>query len=200
MYNILIKREGIERRKKSTGLLHMLAGLFLFVNAVAYYKQMGYKAVLPVVPFFLVAVLSLVYGFFRNRIDPSAQYNHWVRMLQFLMFSLLGIFMLKSKMEFRNLSLFIWAVICIPLLFTERKIFHDAALTFNQNNIMIPGYFSSKVVPWSSITNVIIRPDFVTIYYPDNRYVQYEVLDTVTSKEIEQINIFCQQKISEAAL
>ena len=200
MYNILIKREGIERRKKSTGLLHMLAGLFLLVNAVAYYKQMGYKAVLPVVPFFLVAVLSLVYGLFRNRIDPSAQYNHWVRMLQFLMFSLLGIFMLKSKMEFRNLSLFIWAVICIPLLFTERKIFHDAALTFNQNNIMIPGYFSSKVVPWSSITHVIIRPDFVTIYYPDNRYVQYEVLDTVTSKEIEQINIFCQQKISEAAL
>ncbi len=200
MHSILIKREGIERRKRSTGLLHILAGLFLMVNAIAYFEQLGYKRLLPVLPFFLVAMLSLIYGLFRNKIDPAAQYNHWVRMLQFLMFSLLGIFMLKSKMEFKNLSLFIWAVICIPLLFTERKIFHDAALTFNQNNIMIPGYFSNKVVPWSSISNVIIRADFVTIHYPDNKYVQYEVLDNVPLKEIEKINQFCQEKISAAVL
>jgi hypothetical protein len=94
--------------------------------------------------------------------------------------------------------LFLWAVICIPLLFTERKIFHDASLNFTQHNIMIPGYFSSKIVPWSAISDIVIRPDFVTIYYPGNRYVQYEILDDIPATELETMNQFCQQKLMKA--
>lgn len=198
MHNLLIKRDGIEKRKRSTGLLHVLAGLFLLLNAVGYYREIGYSKFFTVLPAFLVAAISILYGLFRNRFDPGAHYNHWVRMLQFLVFALMGIYMLKTKMDWINLSLFLWAVICIPLLFTERKIFHDASLNFNQNSIMIPGYFSSKIVPWSAISDIVIRPDFITIYYPGNRYVQYEILDHIPANELETMNQFCQQKLMKA--
>ena len=197
MHLIAIKIDGIERRKKSTGLFHVVAGLFLLANIAEYYKQLNYQNFFSVLPMYLVAVASLLYGLFRNKMDPKAKFNHWMRMLQFLIFSLLGILMLKTKMDFRNISLFLWAVICILLLFTERKIFHDAFLNLSKNNITIPGYFSNKVLPWSVIENVIVRQDYVTIYIPRNRYIQYEVLSELSEAEIKDINFFCQQHIEE---
>ena len=197
MHRIAIKIDGIERRKKSTGLFHIIAGLFLLANAAEYYKQSDYQNFLTVLPIFFVAAISLVYGLFRNKFDPKAQFNHWVRMLQFLVFSVLGILMLEFTMGFRNVSLFLWAVICILLLFTERKIFHDAFLLFGKNSITIPGYFSNKVIPWSVIENIIVRPDYVTLYYPQNRYLQYEILTEINEVEIKNINHFCQQQIEQ---
>ena len=197
MHLIAIKIDGIERRKKSTGLFHVVAGLFLVANIAEYYKQLNYQNFFSVLPMYLVAVASLVYGLFRNKMDPKAKFNHWMRMLQFLIFSVLGILMLKTKMEFRNVSLLLWAVICILLLFTERKIFHDAFLNLGRNNITIPGYFSNKVVPWSVIENIIVRQDYVTIYIPENKYIQYEVLSELNEAEIKNINLFCQQHIEE---
>lgn len=199
MYSIPIKIEGIERRKKGTGLLHIAAGLFLIANAGAYYKQQQYQNFFLVLPIYLVAILSLTYGFFRKKIDPAAKFNHWVRMLQFLMFAVLGIFMLNTRMDFRTMTVFLWAVVCIPLLFTERKVFHDASLSFANNNITIPGYFSNKTVPWSVVENVVVRTDFVTIYYPNNKYVQYEVLDKIGAGELEKINRFCQHQLQSVS-
>lgn len=197
MHRIAIKIDGIERRKKSTGLFHIVAGLFLLVNAAGYFKESQYENFLTLLPVFLVGTGSVIYGLFRNRIDPKANFNHLVRAAQFLMFFILGVLLLKSKVEFQNLILLLWAVICIMLLFTERKIFHDAFLFFNNNSITIPGYFSNKVIPWTVIENIVVRQDFVTIYYPNNRFIQYETLSEINDSEIKKINLFCQQQIHQ---
>jgi hypothetical protein len=195
MHRIAIKIEGIERRKKSTGLFHIIAGLFLIANTSEYYKESGYQNFFTVLPIYFIAAASLFYGLLRNKIDPTAQFNHWMRMLQFLMFTLLGVLFLKSDLDFRNILLLLWAVICILLLFTERKVFHDAVLNFGKNSITIPGYFSNKVIPWEAIENIVVRQDFVTIYYPQNRYIQYEVQAELNEVQINTINQFCQQQI-----
>jgi len=199
MHSLPIKIEGIERRKRSTGLLHIIAGFFLIVNAAEYYKELQFRNFLSVSPFFLGGLISLVYGAFRKKFDDAAHYNHLVRMLQFLMFSVMGVLMIRSAWEYRTISLFIWAVACILLLFTERKVFHDAHLTFSQNSIAIPGYFSNKIIPWTVIDNVVVRPDFITIHYPGNKYLQYEVLSTVQNSDIETINAFCRQRLQQGA-
>jgi hypothetical protein len=105
--------------------------------------------------------------------------------------------MLQSKTDLRNSLLLVWAVICILLLFTERKIFHDAFLLFGKNTLTIPGYFSNKVIPWTALENIIVRPDYVTLYYPENRYMQYEILTEINESEIKNINHFCQQQIQQ---
>ena len=197
MHRIAIKIDGIERRKRSTGLFHVVAGLFLIANAAEFFKQSAYQNFFTVLPIFFIAVVSVIYGLFRNRLDAKAQFNHWMRMMQFLMFAVLGILMLQSRMDFRNLTLFLWAIICILLLFTERKIFHDAFLLVGKNSITIPGYFSNKIIPWSVIENVVVRQDFVTLYYPENRYIQYEVLVEIDDVEVKNINQFCQQQLEQ---
>src|SRR5215204_3561142 len=116
MHRIAIKIEGIERRKRSTGLFHIVAGLFLVANAAQFFKESNFRNIFSVFPIFLVGAGSLVYGLFRKKVDPNANFNHWIRVSQFLMFSILGVLMLQSKIEFRNISLLLWAAICIMLL------------------------------------------------------------------------------------
>lgn len=197
MLSIPVKIEGIERRKRSTGLLHIVAGFFLIANAGTYNELTNYGHVLAVIPIYLVALISLFYGFLRKRTDPNARYNHWLRMVQFLVFAVLGILMVNFGKTITVLSLFLWAAVTILLLFTERKIFHDAALTLKEDGIHIPGYFKHHVMPWHLIEELVLRQDYVTILRKDKKYVQLELLSAMEPQEIEQINRYSKARIAQ---
>ncbi|HVE60434.1 MAG TPA: hypothetical protein VNA26_01350, partial [Chitinophagaceae bacterium] len=111
MYSIPLKIEGIERRKRSTGILHLIAGLFLITTAGDYYEHLNYEEFLNVLPVYMVCGVSLTYGFFRKRIDPSARFNHWVRMLQFITFAILAISFTSFADRVTNIALFLWAIV-----------------------------------------------------------------------------------------
>jgi hypothetical protein len=195
MYKVPVKIEGIERRKRSTGLLHIIAGFFLVINAITYFKHLKYSDFIFVLPFFIVAVASLVYGFFRKRIDPAAHYNHWIRMLQFLSFAILAITFTSFASGASYFGLFLWAIVTLFLMFTERKVFHDTVMQIKDDGIHIPGYFTSYVIPWSIIMDFILRADYVTISRTNLKYVQLELLEKIDALEITAINDFSRQKI-----
>jgi hypothetical protein len=196
MYNIAIKIEGMEWRRRSTGLLHLAAGFFLLVKTIDYVKYGNYSNLLTVIPFFLVVVLSLGYGFLKKKLDPAARFNHWLRTMQFLSFAVLGILMITAGKTVDYGTLFTWAIICLFLMFTERKVFHDAKLFFRKEGILIPGYFYNRQIFWNNIRGVIARPDFITIFYPDNKFLQYEVISKVEEKELTEINAYCQMQMT----
>ena len=199
MYKIQVKIEGIERRKRSTGLLHIVAGFFLIANGGTYFRQMNFENLELVLPFYLVAAASLLYGFFRQRIDPSAQFNHWVRLLQFLTFSALAIVFLGFSKAPQIIGLFLWAVITLFLMFTERKVFHDAYLQVKPDGIHVPGYLKNNVVPWAIIESFVVRADYVTILRRDQKYVQLEMLHDLGKQDVEHINQFSKQHIDQFA-
>jgi hypothetical protein len=197
MLNIPVKIEGIERRKRSTGLLHVVAGFFLIANAGTYNELTNYKDLLTITPIYLVALISLLYGFLRKRIDPNARYNQWIRLAQFLVFAVLGVVMINMGKTVTVLSLFLWVSVTILLLFTERKIFHDAALTLKEDGIHIPGYFKHHLLPWYLIEELILRQDYVTILRKDKKYVQLELLSAIDPLEIEQINQYSKAQVAQ---
>lgn len=199
MYKIPVKIEGIERRKRSTGLLHIVAGFFLIANGGTYMRQMNFDNILYAIPFYLVAAVSLFYGFFRYRFDPFAQYNHWIRLVQFLSFSALTLIFLSFSKAPQIIGLSLWAIVTLFLMFTERKVFHDAQLQVKTEGIHIPGYLKTHVVPWGIIENLVVRNDYVTILRRDQKYVQLEILNDVSKQEIEDINQFSKQQIQQFA-
>ena len=195
MYTIDIRIEGIERRKQSTGLLHLAAGFFLLVKTIDLFKYQQYKNLLAVLPFLLAAVAFLVYGFIKKKVDPAAKYNHWIRTLEFLAFALLGILMINKGKPLDYFILFAWAIICLFLMFTERKMFHDAKMSFKKDGIFIPGYFYNKLIFWNNIKEIVARQDFVTIFYPNNKFLQYEVVSHINEEDLVEINRFCAGQI-----
>lgn len=197
MLRIPVKIEGIERRKRSTGLLHVVAGFFLIANAGTYNQEHNYEQLGAVVPVYAIALLSLVYGFMRKRLDPQARYNHWLRLMQFLVFAVLGVLMINTGKSLTAASLFLWAGITLLLLFTERKVFHDTALLLEEDGIHVPGYFRDHVLPWAIIEELVLRQDYVTILRKDKKYVQLELLSPVSDPETDQINRYSKEQIAQ---
>lgn len=200
MFKISVKLEGIERRKRSTGLLHIVAGFFLVLSTGSYYSNSSGVNLSLMVPVYLVAALSLGYGAFRKKIDPAARYNHWIRVLQFLTFSYLSISFSQLISNLQVASLILWAVVILFLMFTERKMFEDTDLQIKEEGVFVPGYFRSHVIPWQVMEAFVLRPDFLTITRKDQKYVQLELLKGLTATEIQAINNFCQIQISGDAV
>ena len=195
MYKIPVKLEGIERRKRSTGLLHIVAGFFLVISAGTYSQQVAYADFLLMLPVYIVAVVSLLYGFFRKKIDPLATYNHWIRMIQFLTFAVLAISLINLVSTVRIASLAIWAIAILFLMFTERKIFHDTDLQIKEEGVFVPGYFKNHIIPWQVMEGFVLRADFLTITRTNKKYVQLELIKDMEPDEIEEINAYCNQRL-----
>ena len=197
MYKVPVKIEGIERRKRSTGTLHVIAGLFLIANGGTYYRLTNYNEHLLVFLIYAAAACSFIYGLFRKKLDPAAKYNHWVRLIEFITFSMLGLAMINFGKPLTYFSLFLWSIITLFLMFTERKVFHDTVMQIKEDGIHIPGYFTHHVIPWSVVQGFVLRPDYVTITRTNLKYVQLELLAHVDLEEQERINQYCSNKLNK---
>ena len=198
MYKIPVKIEAIEKRKKATDPLHMIAGFFLLGIGATLSIDFGYSF-LAMLPVYIIALLSIFYGAIRRRLDLSGTYNHWVRTAQFLTFALLAINTIHVLNNIKISSLVVWGVVTLFLMFTERKVFHDTAITIKAEGLYMPGYFTSHLIPWTNINDLVLRNDFITVGKNNNKYLQLEVLKSFADDELDKINEYSSQSISNAA-
>src|SRR6476620_211052 len=138
MFTVAVKIEGMERRRRSTGLIHVIIGFFLLIKILDFYKYLGESSVTPIALFTSVAIVSLAYGFFRRRLDITAKHNAGIRLLQTISFLSFGILMYRLGKTVDYASLFIWAFLTLLLFFSERKIFQETLLTFTNEGISVP--------------------------------------------------------------
>jgi len=197
MFDIPVKIEGVEKRRRSVGMFHILAGLFLVANASLVFKYLNYSNFWTLLPVFVVAVVSIYYGVVRKRIDTDFKYNRLLRWLQFSVFLVFAIILLRSGNASRSLSLFLWAGICLALLFAERFISSQPAIKISNEGISAPGSFSIKKIYWNMLESVIVRKDYITLNYTNNQYLQFEISGLLTGTEIERINMFCSEKLGK---
>ena len=195
MYSITVKIEGIESRRRSAGLLHIVIGLFMIFTASNYYRFTNYKNIVPVGFILLVASVSLFYGFFRTKMDLSAHYNYWLRLVQVVAFTFLGFLMIGAGRPVDYIGVFVFALISILLMFSERKIFQETTIYIEERGIKIPGYYRDHLVKWEGISEVVVREDFLTIFNKKQKYLQYQVMQDLSTLETAKMNAFCKEKI-----
>ena len=198
MYKLAVKLDGIERRKRTTGVLHIAAGLFLLVKSVDYFGLQQYQKFIAVLPFFLAAFVSLLYGVLKKFWDPAARFNMAVRLMQVTVFTVLAIEFTAYNQTVSVGLLFAWAIGCLLLMFTERKVFHDAEMLFNRDGIHIPGYFTNRRLFWNNLTEVVVRPDYITLFLTNSRFLQYEVLKKLDAAVLDEIALYCTSQIDAA--
>ena len=117
MFTVAVKIEGMERRRRSTGLIHVIVGFFLLIKSLDFYKYLGESSVTPIALFAAVSIVSLVYGLFRKRLDPLAKHNAGIRLLQTVAFFGFGILMYRLGKTVDYASLFIWSFLTLLLFF-----------------------------------------------------------------------------------
>lgn len=201
MFDIPVKVDGIEKRRRSVGLFHILVGLFLSANASLLYKHLEYTGFWMLLPIYVAAAISVVYGLFRKKLDVANKYNQLLRVVQLLIFLVLATFELKSGSDTRSISLLLWAGISLALLLTERMLFNCPSIKLSTKGISAPGSISMRKIDWSDLESVVVRQDYITFNYnKKNEYLQFEIAEFLTGTEIERINLFCNQQVSKAEL
>ena len=195
MYFVAVKIDGLEKRRRSVGLLHIVLGFFLIAKGADYYRLLDYTNFLLTAPIFIVAAISLAYGFFRRQIDIIAKYNYWLRLLQVLTFTLLGVAMLKVGRQIDYIGVFAFAIISIILVFSEKRIFTETNIRFTEDGILIPGYYRDHFIPWQHLTDVVVREDFLTLFHAKKKYLQYRVMQDLSILEVTKLNVFCKEQI-----
>lgn len=199
MFSIAVKIDGIESRKRSAGLLHIVIGFFLIAKGADYFRYLKYHNFLLVLPILLIASFSLFYGFFRKKTDPTASLNFILRLLQFLTFLVLAILMTHYGTYIDYTGLFIFAFLCFMLLFSERKVFEETYIILDQQGIKIPGYYKDHLIPWKALSNVVVREDFLTIFHVKQKYLQYQVQQSLSPLELAKVNAYCKEQIESVA-
>ena len=199
MFSIAVKIDGIESRKRSAGLLHIVIGFFLIAKGADYFRYLKYHNFLFVLPILLIASFSLFYGFFRKKTDPTASLNFILRLLQCLTFLVLGILMTYYGTYIDYTGLFIFAFLCFMLLFSERKVFEETYIIMDHEGIKIPGYYKDHLIPWKALSNVVVREDFLTIFHVKQKYLQYQVRQSLSPLELAKVNAYCKEQIESVA-
>ena len=199
MYSVTVKIDGIESKRRSAGLLHIVVGFFLIAKGADYFKYLEYETIVPVIPVFLVAGLSLFYGFFRRKVDIFARYNAAIRLIQVLTFLVLGFIVMQGGRTIDYIGMFIFAFLCFMLMITERKLFEETTIFFDESGIRIPGNYKDYLVKWDELTEVVVREDFLTFFHIKKKYLQYQVMQDLSTLEVAKLNAFCREQIERNA-
>lgn len=200
MYTVAVKIEGLEKRRRSTGLIHVIIGFFLLIKSLDLYKYIGERSVTPIVLFALVAVASLIYGFFRKRIDITAKHNAGLRLLQTVAFLSFGMIMYRLGNTIDYASLFIWSFLTFLLFLSEKKVFQETVITFMEDGIKIPGTYKEHMVRWEVLESVAVRHDFITLFHQGKKYLQYQVMQDLSELEVVKMNAFCKERIEASVV
>ncbi len=197
MFIVAVKIEGMDRRRKTTGLMHIVVGFFLLIKSTDLYSNLIEKSLLKILPFLLVGGLSLLYGFLRSRYDVTAKYNSGLRFLQFMTFFSFGFLMMRLGKSFDYVILFVWAFVTFMLIFSERRIFAETNIVFTEEGIRIPGSYREHLVRWNVLESVVVRHDFITLLHQGKKYLQYQVMQDLSELEVVKMNTFCKEKIEQ---
>ena len=195
MYTVAVKIEGLDRRRRTAGYMHVIVGFFLLLKTFDLDSLSPDKSLTKLLPFILVAALSLFYGLGRARIDVTAKYNGPLRGLQFITFILFSIIMMKAGKTFDSAVLAAWALVTFLLIFSEKKLFADTFLQLTEVGIDIPGTYKKHLVGWTMLEDVTVRRDFITLFHRDKKYLQYQVMQDLSELEVVKMNAFCKERI-----
>lgn len=195
MYIVAVKIEGMDRRRRSTSLVHAILGFFLLIKSFDLYHYLESQSVFPALPFIVVGVVSLFYAFFRNKVDITAKHNAGLRLLQTVTFFSFGFLMFRIGRSIDYISLFIWGFLTLILFFSEKRVFKDTFITFSENGISIPGTYRDYMVNWLTLESVVARHDFITLFHRGKKFLQYQVLQDLSELELVKLNAFCREKI-----
>jgi len=195
MLTVAVKIEGMERRRRSTGLVHAIIGFFLLIKSLDFYRYLGESSITPIALFAAVGIVSLIYGLFRKRLDPTAKHNAGIRLLQTIAFLSFGILMYRLGKTLDYTSLFIWALLTLVLFFSEKKVFQETLLSFTKEGIIVPGTYKEHLVEWKVLESVTVRHDFITLFHRGKKYLQYQVMQDLSELEVVKMNAFCKEHI-----
>jgi hypothetical protein len=157
--------------------------------------QQQYHFVWYGLPVLLTALASVLYGLLKKFIDPAARFHRTLRFLQLVLFAALGGYYMANGSSLDAVFLFLWAAGWFFLVLSERHLFGPVLVQFTDGGVLIPGALGRRQLSWSDLADVAVRPDYITIFKNDNHFLQFEVAQAAGNEALEELALFCKQRL-----
>ena len=195
MYKIRILHPNTITRLRLQPVMHGMAGLLFLFNAIGIYnsRQPNWGMV---VYFMVVGLLSIMFPFLMRRIRNFSGTNSMVRLLQVFVCFSGSLYFLSHLQPLVGILQLLIGLGLAYLGWVEHNIFKPVYISMDITGITVPTTFSSKVVGWNQLNNVILRNDLLTVDFKTNKILQLEVLDTIPGIKEDEINGFCRSRLA----
>jgi hypothetical protein len=194
-YSIPIYFEPFERQKKAAKLIHLLAAFLMIANAWGDFNQPTPNLIFTVIQITgaLLTITFIATG--RKWLGNTSSGHRLFRILEALIFLYAAwYFFEKMNLQMMGFLQILAAIGLLMLFITEKNIFSATFVTINEKGISTPGNIKNRFMPWSSIDNMLIKNDYVSINTIHNHFIQFETRIVLSELEMDEMNANCREQ------
>ncbi|GEP88607.1 hypothetical protein SAMN05660909_01073 [Chitinophaga terrae (ex Kim and Jung 2007)] len=177
-------------------VMHGLTGILFLFNTIGVYRS-GQPNWFLAALFFVMGLACIIFPFIMKRFKKFNEVNSIARVIEAFICFTSCLYFLSHKLPLTGLLLLLVGIGLAYVGWMEYKIFQPSFVRFDITGITLPTTFSTKLVGWNELNNVILRNDLLTIDYRNNRILQLEVLDEPTPAQREELNAFFQKRVKD---
>ncbi|HEX4958061.1 MAG TPA: hypothetical protein VFV46_07780 [Lacibacter sp.] len=193
-YSIPIFFEPFERQKKAARFIHLLAGFLMLANAWGDFNQPTPNFIFTVVQI-AGALLIIAFALAGKKISVNNKSTHRLfRFMEAILFMYAAwYFFMVMNLQLMGYLQIVAAIGLLLLFISEKNIFSPTAVTIDDKGISTPGNTKNRFIPWSSIDNMLIKNDFISINTKQNHFIQYETGSILSELQMDEMNEFCRK-------
>ncbi|HOZ52615.1 MAG TPA: hypothetical protein PLU17_12200 [Chitinophagaceae bacterium] len=174
--------------------MHIMASILLIIYALPYTLKIS-EDWMMVIGILLPAITILIISLFKKTLLADVNNNRVFRILE------IG-FLIMGSMHYlqinQNLPALLFGAVSIFmgfLLWMESRILHDQYILFDRSKIEIELPLSTKKYQWQELQAVMIKNEFITLSFKDNKIHQVKIKPNFVENEEGDFLFFCQDCI-----
>ncbi|MFN9710850.1 MAG: hypothetical protein ACK55K_05515 [Bacteroidota bacterium] len=198
MYQIPVISTAAIKQQKAAKYIHLCAAFLMMANAWGEFNSTANPRLTFVVIQIAISIKIIFYIYGGKKFFSKPIFSHRpLRILEVVVFAYSAhYFYTQHHQHLISLLQAVTAIGLFYLFFSERKSFQKQFIQINEQGILLPAVDQMKPLLWSSIDNLRIRNDYISINTKENRFIQYENGTPFSETELDKMNAWCFQQIA----
>ncbi|RPE05880.1 hypothetical protein EGT74_26340 [Chitinophaga lutea] len=194
MYKFRILHPNAMTRLRLQPVMHGMIGILFLFNVIGTYKMEDPNWLIAFL-FVAMGLISIAFPFLMRRMRKFSEANTVLRMLQ--AFTMLSgcLYFLSHMQPIVGFTLLLAGLGVGYIGYAEYRILQPSYVTFDTTGITLPTVFGTRRIGWNEMKNVILRNDLLTLDFKNNKILQLEVLDDISTTKAAEMNNFFQTRI-----
>lgn len=188
-----LQKDNLEKRYKQCTAMHIMSALVLIFYGLHYLSSDNgeWMYVFAIVP---ASIMIIFLALFRKNMFHDANTNRTFRILE------IGLLMLGAMHFFQLQSWWaaiLFSIVCavvMLLAWMENRIFQAQFIDITDQNISVATSLYDKHFNWKDIQNIILKHDFITFHFNDDRFQQYRIFEEYSLQDQAEFEMLMNAK------
>lgn len=190
-YSLPIVHPAFEILKNVCRLLHLVAALFIIINALHQLSAHECNNVICYTQLVIAADILILIFFGGSVFIASPKTGVLFRIIEAFTFTGITITLVTENHPWLGALHLFLSIIYFFIAYREWRIALSEAVELKANGIMIPDFWKHAEIKWLHIKKVVMNYNSIVIETVRDEKIRYELRHNLKIEELQQINDFC---------